>query len=59
MTIAASKQFSAVERYEAVKLIFELHGNDLATTVAMTYIELCERCAALEARLEKLEARRK
>lgn len=42
-----------------VKLVFELHGNQLDVVIASCYLELFERCAALEARVKDLEARRK
>jgi hypothetical protein len=47
---------NSVELAEAAKIIFREHGNDLPSVIAGTFLELCERCASLEARLAKLEA---
>ena len=59
MSTAERKQYSTVEMAEAVKIIFAEHGPDLATVICSTYLELVERCAALEARIEKLEVRKR
>ena len=55
----ATKQFSAVEMAELTKLVFKEHGPDLPTVIASTFFELINRCAELEARVEKLEAKRR
>lgn len=54
------RKHSAGEMAEAAKIIFEQHGGgDLATVITSMHLELCQRCAELEARLEKLEARKR
>jgi hypothetical protein len=44
---------------ELTKLVFKEHGPDLPTVIASTFFELINRCAELEARVEKLEAKRR
>ena len=59
MTIAAHKQYSAIEMADAIKLVFELHGGDLPTVICSIYLELTERCEQLEMKIAKLELKKK